>query len=152
MLTYRRETIAAIKDEILPLLDAHWREIALDQDTVKLDPDWATYDVLDQIGALLIVTARHEGTLVGYAVYLISQNIHYKNLRGAENDLYWLDPVYRKGRAGIELFRAAEFLLAGEGVQKVTHKVKLDHDVGRVFERLGYKPIERIYIKTLEGC
>lgn len=150
MLTYRRETIAAIKDEILPLLDAHWREVALDQDTVKLDPDWATYDILDQIGALVIITARYEGTLVGYAVYLISQHYHYRGLRGAENDLYWLDPAYRKGRAGIELFRAAEVVLAGEGVQKATHKVKLGHDVGRVFEHLGYKPIERIYIKNLE--
>ena len=151
MLAYRRETIAAIKDEILPLLEQHWREIALDQDTVKLDPDWATYEMLEQAGVSFVVTARHQGELVGYASYLLVRNLHYKNLRVAEHDLFWLDPAFRKGRAGIELFKKAEELLRDEGVDRIFHNVKIQNDVGKVFEYLGYTPIERVYVKTLGG-
>lgn len=149
MLNYRREKIADIKDELLPLLEKHWREIALEQNTVKLDPDWASYDLLDASGVLCLVTARHHGELVGYVVYLIVNSLHYKNLRVADCDLFWLDPTFRKGMAGVNLFRAAEVILTGENVNRVTNKVKLYHDVGRVFERMGYTPIERTYMKTL---
>lgn len=151
MLTYRRETIAAIKDEILPLLAAHWREIALDQDTVKLDPDWDAYTMLESAGIVYCITARHQGELVGYAVYLVVRNLHYKSIRVAENDLYYLDPAFRKGMAGVNLFRAAETILRSEGVDKIVNKVKIRHDVGRIFEKLGYTPIERVYMKTLGG-
>jgi len=151
MLTYRREKISDIKEELLPLLEKHWREIALDQDTVKLEPDWATYDMLDASGVICLITARHYGELVGYVAYLVVPSLHYKSLRVAENDLYWLDPVFRKGMAGVNLFRAAEVILAGEGVNKIVNKVKLHNDVGRIFERMGYTPIERVYVKTLAG-
>ena len=150
MLTYRREKLSDIKEEVLPLLEKHWEEIALEKEIVKLDPDWDAYEFMDSHGLLVCVCARHSGVLIGYTVYFISRNIHYKELLCAENDLFFLDPEFRKGMAGVNLFRAAEVVLKGLGVNRISNKVKLHHDVGKIFERMGYQPIERVYVKKVE--
>lgn len=151
MLTYARESLRDIKDEVAPLLDAHWREIALDQDTVNLDPLWESYEVIENVGAFVCVTARDDGLLVGYAAYIVARHLHYQQMVVAENDVFFLHPGYRKGLAGPKMFKAAEKILADLGVHKIVNKVKLHHDVGAVFERMGYRPIERIYVKDLRS-
>ena len=47
------------------------------------------------------------------------------------------------------MFKHAETALRGKGVTKVINKVKLHFDVGKIFERMGYLPIERVYAKGL---
>ena len=48
----------------------HWKELALNQDTIKLDPDWDKFYALDVQGILRILTVRVEGRLVGYVFLL----------------------------------------------------------------------------------
>lgn len=150
MLTYRREKLSSIREEIAPLLEKHWDEVAIEKDTVPLSPDWPMYELLENCGALVCITARHCGELVGYASYVLSRHLNY-DLRVADCGPFFLDPVFRKGMAGVNLFRAAEIMLKDMGVDRVVHKVKLSLDVGSIFERMGYKPIERVYVKTLGG-
>ncbi len=150
MLTFRVETLAAVRDEAAPLLRRHWEEIALNRDTVPLDPDWQAYDRVEAAGLLHITTARNDaGGLVGYAVYFVVPNLHYRSLRVAETDIFWLVPEHRRGLAGLRLLRAAEAHLAALGVNKIVSKVKLHHDTGPLFERLGYTAIERVYAKMV---
>jgi hypothetical protein len=146
-LTYRHETLARVRSELQPLIEANWKEVAVDQDTVPLNVDWPAYELLDKAGSLFFVTVRSGKELVGLAMFIILQHPHY-NLRIADVDVFYVQPEYRP-RAGIRLFREADKLLAAAGVQRVTYKTKLSHDVGRIFERLGYKAIERVYIKHL---
>jgi GNAT superfamily N-acetyltransferase len=149
-LVFQPEKLADVKAEAMALIERHWREVALDQDTVPLDPDWQMYDKLEAAGVLHIITARTQGgKLVGYSAYLVTGNLHYRSLRVAETDIFYLDPSVRKGFAGLKLIRTAEHYLASVGVNKVVSKVKLHVDVGPVFERMGYRPIERVYAKTL---
>ena len=151
MLIYRREAFCSFRDELTPLLEKHWEEVAIDKDTTPLDPDWSGYDLLERAGMLVCVTARAEdGRLVGYTSYTLTRHMHY-NLQVADCGPFFLDPAFRKGLAGVNLFRAAEVVLKDLGVERVVHKVKLSHDVGRIFERMGYRPIERTYVKTLGG-
>ena len=150
MLQYQVERLKDIYDDLRPLLDMHWEDVALDQETVHLNPNWPLYRTADDTGALHITTARVEdGELVGYAIYLLSSNAHYKQLAVADGDIFWLHPDHRKGMAGVRLLRKAEEFLIARGVHKILNKVKLHKDVGIVFERLGYTPIERVYAKTV---
>ena len=87
--------------------------------------------------------------MVGYAAYVISPSLHYSDQIIADADVFWLDPDYRKGMAGMRLFKQAEKVLKSYGVTVVLNKVKIHFDVGKVFERMGYKPIERVYSKSL---
>ena len=149
LMTYQTERLDDWRVEAEPLLARHWREIALDQDVVPLDPDWPAYAQIEAAGMLHITTARLEGALVGYVVYFLAPNLHYRSLKVAEADVFWLAPECRKGTAGIRLLKAAERNLKPLGVNKIVNKVKLHFDAGPVFERLGYTAIERVYAKTM---
>jgi GNAT superfamily N-acetyltransferase len=146
---FSEETLCQCLDEAGPLLIDHWENIALNKDTIALDPLWDTYRKLEETGNLKIITARQEKKLVGYAAYVISPSLHYSDQIIADADVFWLDPDYRKGMAGMRLFKHAEKVLKSYGVTRVMNKVKIHFDVGKVFERMGYDPIERVYSKSL---
>jgi hypothetical protein len=148
-LTFQRERLADVRKEVEPLLVRHWDEIALNKDTVPLDPDWDMYLRIEEAGFVCAITARRDGVLVGYVNYIISRNLHYRSLLVAEGDIFWLAPECRKGTAGIRMLRCAEGVLKEGGVNKIVNKVKLHFDIGVLFERMGYKPIERIYAKMI---
>lgn len=150
MLTFQTERLSDVRDEAAPLLRRHWEEIALDREMVLLDPNWDAYARIEAAGLMHITTARDEaGALVGYSAYFVMPNLHYRSLMVAETDIFWLAPEHRRGTAGLRLIRAAEAELKALGVNKIVSKVKIHFDTGPLFERLGYRAIERIYAKTL---
>jgi len=128
----------------------HWEDVALNQDTVKLDPDWDAYKKLYEAGVLLVVTSRYDEKLVGYSVYIVGESLHYKGLKIAESDAFWLDKEYRKGMTGMKMIKFAEKALKDRDVDFIMSKVKIHRDIGPVFERMGYSPIETVYSKGLK--
>ena len=46
---YQRECLASVKEDIKPLLEKHWEEVALHQGQIKLNPDWQEYARLDAV-------------------------------------------------------------------------------------------------------
>jgi hypothetical protein len=157
-LTYQVEPFDTAFEEAQELLLAHWEEIALDKDKIKLDVDAERYRELDRKGMLHIVTVRDAndqkwaydpGKLVGYHVSILCNHLHYKNDFHAMTDIFFLKKEHRVGRAGIDMFLFVEDSLRKRGVVKIMTSVKLHLDVGRIFEWLGYKPIERVYSKYI---
>jgi GNAT superfamily N-acetyltransferase len=146
---FSEETLSQCLDEARPLLVDHWENIALNKDTIPLNPLWNIYEKLEETGNLKIITARQDEKLVGYAAYVISPSLHYSSQIIADADVFWLDPNHRKGMAGMRLFKHAEKVLKSYGVTRILNKVKIHFDVGKVFERMGYDPIERVYSKSL---
>jgi GNAT superfamily N-acetyltransferase len=146
---FQREQAAALWDEILPLLEAHWREITHYPD-IALDVDRALYEKLDSMGMLRCFTARVDGRLVGYAAYLVKANLHYRQSLQANQDVLYLAPEYRRSRIGSHMLLYADEQLRAEGVQVVYQHTKLAHDIGPVLQRLGYEPVETIYAKRLD--
>lgn len=151
MLTFATERLSDVRAEAEPLLLRHWEEVALNRDTVALDPDWEAYQRVEDAGAFHVTTARQDGALVGYAAYVIAGNLHYRSLRVAECDIFWLAPERRHGMAGARLLKAAEEHLRALGVNKVILKTKLHGglDLGPLFDQLGYGAIERTHAKML---
>lgn len=147
MITIQEENFKDFVVEVGPLLYQHWEEIALDKNKIDLQPDWATYEVLADADKMHVTTARNGSELVGYAIFILTQALHYKQLSIADGDVFWLHPDHRKGLTGFKLLKKSEEFLKARGVQKIFNKVKLHKDVGKVFERLGYTPIERVYAK-----
>lgn len=155
--TFHQEKLSAVKAEAEPLLRRHWEEIAMDRDVVPLDPNWALYGQLEADGMLSITTARDprievrgkDGALIGYVCYIVAPALHYQSLVVADCDIFWLAPEYRGRMLGARLIAESEKPLPAMGANKVVNKVKLTHDAGSMFERLGYKAIERVYTKLL---
>ena len=146
---YQLERFSDVIDEAQPLLVQHWEDVALNQDTVALNPDWDAYAFMDSMDRLHIITARDNGKLVGYVVYLTSLWLHYKDQVIADGDIFWLHPDYRKGMTGVKLLKEAENALRAKGVNFIINKVKLHKDVGKIFDRLGYSAVETVYSKQV---
>lgn len=150
-LDYKQEFVWQVADEIKPLLDMHWRDIATNKDVIKLNPDWEAYHSLEGQGKLKVFTARDAGTLVGYFVVLVGHNIHYKDHLFAANDIIYLHKDHRKGFAGIRLINFAEKCLTADGVSTLTINTKVHQPFDAILERMKYKLVERVYSKYLQG-
>jgi GNAT superfamily N-acetyltransferase len=146
---YAEEPWSAFKTEAAPMFLRHWREIALNHAEVPLDIDHERYDALAAVGALHVLTARRAGLLIGYHIAIISGHLHYRSTLHGITDVYYVAPECRHGVTGMRLFQAVERELKKRGVHKLFTATKLHLDQGPLFERLGYKPVERLYAKII---
>lgn len=148
-ITFQTESFDAFWPDAAPLLLRHWEEIALKDLNGPLDVDVQMYRNLDAAGVLHITTARDDGNLVGYAVYFLTPNLHYRSLLTADADVFFLVPEYRRGLTGLHLLKAAERALSSSGVTVVMQKTKVAHDCGALFRRMGYAHVENLWMKKV---
>lgn len=149
MISFNVENWNDVKEEAAPLWPFHWEEVGQNKIKMKLDPDLDKLNLLNSKGMLHIVIARDDGKLVGYHASIVDTLMHYKNVLAAKGDLYWLSPDHRKGSTGIKLLKEVERTLKLRGVQVMYDITKLYLDNGVIFDRLGYKAIERNYSKWI---
>lgn len=152
------ELLSGLWVEMRPLLEAHWAEISRYKD-IELEPDEEAYAAAEEAGLLRTYTARlpvrpdagvDRGRLVGYVIFFLRPNMHYRRSLQAAQDVLYLHPDYRRGMAGVTLIRVAETRLRAEGVQVIYHHVKRTNRVGELLERLGYEHVENVYAKRLD--
>jgi hypothetical protein len=143
---HREPLTQQLWDEALPLLFAHWKEVAHYQD-IELTPDRARYDLLERNGALRTFTARTEtGTLIGYALFCVASHLHYRQVLQAQQDVIYIQPDQR-GTMPIRFFKFCEDQLFGEGVDVICHHTKAAHSFGKIVERHGFELMDVLYVK-----
>lgn len=147
MIAYAKEKIPW--DEIGPLLKEHYEEISSHHD-IALKPDIDKYNLLEEGGLIVCFTARKESILIGYAIYIVSKNLHYSDSMQALQDVLFIRATERKGGVGAGLIKHADKELKKLGVQVVYQHVKVAHDFGPLLERLGYTFVERVFSKRLD--
>lgn len=145
---FRRERLAPILREILPLIEKDWRENGADRDQVPLEMDLDRYLAYDLVGVLQIVTARANGALVGYVWALVHPHIDHQGMGWAMLTWYWLYPEYRHGGVGNAMLEAMETFLraAHVGVVEATEKIARAHGL---FGRRGYHATDIVHRKLL---
>lgn len=148
-ITYQVETLAASRAEALPLLEQHYDEIAQFKTVQRLDPDWETYEALERVGKLWVMTVRDSGMLVGYMVMVVNRALHYKTLLMATEDIHFLLPRYRKGLVGYRLLAKTKQAMAERGVHMVIMRTKASQSHGALFERLGGVLSDLVYALVL---
>lgn len=137
------------------LSEMHYYEVALDQEAIPLDIDWRKYFALEAAGILKCWTVRVEGRLVGYVLWFVTGHIHYRSSVHALCDVFYLDPDYRQGRIGIEMFKTCEQALKADFDVKRAHCFEKLHlrrkqaTIGDIFLRLGWRLTEAVYTKLL---
>jgi GNAT superfamily N-acetyltransferase len=148
MITYQREQVSDVIEDIKPLLVMHWAELAHFGD-IKLDPDWEFYR---RNPSVRVYTARDGGTLIGYGAFFVAPNRHYRQSIQAVQDIFFVDPLYRGTRVGYRLLKFCEEQAKAEGAQAIYHHVKTAH--AQVFApllgHLNYEPVDLIYAKRLD--
>lgn len=137
----------ALCEEMLPLLVQHYMEIAHYPD-IQLKVNFDAYVKLYESGCLKVYTARQDGVLVGYGVYVVRPNPKYSDSLQAVQDVLYIDPK-KRGMGGRFILWCDEELRK-LGVQVVYQHVKLAHDFGPLLERFGYEAIETIWGRRLD--
>ena len=148
MITYQEELIEDILEETKDLLIGHWTEVANHKDKRPLNPDFEKYVLLNRQGSLKLFTVRYNNQLVGYATFFIAVNLHYKDWKYANCDVYYLDPSMRKQGVGTEMFKRIEEWLKGMGVVSVLLHEKTNHSHPDLFKSLDYTHVENVYEKV----
>lgn len=145
MITYTLEPWATYYRDCQELWPEHYDEIAVQKDRMPMRPDVAAYEAMDRAGMLQIVVARDDGRMVGYVVSIIRPHLHYADVLSGYEDAYFLTKSHRKGMIGIKLIREAIRHMQARGVRKCWFSTKLAHDMGRIFERLGFSRTDVTY-------
>lgn len=143
----QEELLSGLWLELLPLLEAHWREVARYQD-IPLDPDIETYAMLEEVGQLRCYTMRENGRLLGYAFYFVRPNLHYRGSLQAMQDVFYMVPEHR-GRAA-QLLRFSERRLRALGVQVVHQHAKRINQFVALLKALGYEASDDVLSKRLD--
>ena len=146
---FAQETLEQCLEEAKPLLFSHYKEIAHYLD-IPFNPDYEQYKRAESMGMLRIYTARDDvdGKLIGYGVFFVKGNIHYKDSLQAVQDIIYIDK--EKRGLGMMFIKFCDDKLREDGVQVIYHHVKAQHNFGRGLERMGYELIDLIYGKRLD--
>ena len=151
MYKFAVETYAQVVDDIRPLLQEHWRELATYHD-IPLDPDFEAYRAMEKAGRLRIYTVRVEGNsrLVAYAIYFVSPHHHYQTTKWAVSDIILVVTEHRGLKLGHGLFDFLEDALRAEGVEVMYTMAKLKHpELSMLLEMRGHERNEVIHAKRL---
>lgn len=145
MITCAVEPFPRFMEEVKPILPIHWKELALNQDKVPLDPDYDQYLKLDAAGQILLMVVRKDSVLIGYFIGLVRRHLHYRSWLTCGMDIFYVHPEHRGSRIGVQLFKAVEVECERRGIQGLIVGSKLHKDASWLFDYLGYKEVERYY-------
>jgi GNAT superfamily N-acetyltransferase len=151
LITFQKESWRELAhDAAKEIFPRHWRELALDQDKIKLNPDHELYAACDKKGALHVVVGRDAGKVIGYIYFWTMPHPHYKDSGlQAATDAFYLLPEYRRGSIGVRMLIAAEDSLRARGVVKISISTKVHEDHSAIFEALGWRLTDKMYGKLL---
>jgi GNAT superfamily N-acetyltransferase len=149
MLTAQVEDFVPFLEEVKPLLQGHWDELALNKDKVPLDPQYGQYLKYASEGVMLVVTLREAGTLVGYFIGMVAPGLHYKACLTYTMDIFYVKPECRGQNGGAMMAIFLEKELQRRGVHRMFVGTKCHKDASFLFEKLGYNKVEVYYSKWL---
>lgn len=151
MITTHIESFEERLQELQTLLPEHYKELALNQAHVPLDPQYEVYIERERQGGLLFMVLRERGEMIGYFIGFIAPGLHYKTCLTCTMDIFYVRKDKRTGSAGVRLFRAVEAELKRRGVQRWFMGSKVHADASALFKRIGAAPVETYYSKWLGG-
>lgn len=146
---YTTAKVSECFDEVLSLLDNHYQELSVTKH-YKLNPCFDLYKANEKNGKCRVILCKNDNEIIGYIIFFIDVNLHYKDCLLATEDIYYLKPEYRKGRTGIKMFKFAEEYLKSLGVNMIKYSTKVHSDNSKLFEYLGFSFTEKVYIKTIK--
>ena len=139
------ESFATLNAEAQELFEAHATEVTT-SGPVALD--LGAYQELERRGALVVVTARKAGKIIGYLVLKLGRDIHFDQ-RVAASDMFFVTSEARRSGVGRELISKALSHLDWLGINRVFFGMKIRHQFRKLLRSEGFAPDEEIWVKEL---
>ncbi len=143
-LTYKLEPIWEFLPEANPLMLAHANELS-DALGVPLSLDVGHYAQLFKTGQLLLLTARHDGAMVGYLIIQIGAHAKSQSVLIAEEQGFYLKPEYRKGFFGVKLLKLGIEAAKAYGAEIFFAASQECYPVSSLLIKSGFKKKSEIY-------
>ena len=135
-----------------PGVDALLREYAKECGIAGLPKpkaEWLTYARLEHHGALHVVGAYLDGSLVGFCHVLVSLNPHYSALLAVTESLF-VAAAHRGTGAGLALLREAEAIARQRGAVGMLVSAPTGGSLAAVLERSkGFQETNRVFFREL---
>lgn len=142
------ENMIDCKEELIPLFEKHWEEVALYKE-LTMSPNWEMYETFEETGQLFFVTAREDDELVGYAVWILCPSLHYSNNLIASNDLIFLKEEYRHTKDATNLLAFSEAELKKKGADILTLHMKTYAPFETLATGCNFDKQEYLYTKLI---
>lgn len=97
----------------------------------------------------ILIVENDAGALVGMVVLVLVTN-PFGGPPWAEEVAYWLEPEARRGTLAYKLLGAAEDWARRNGALSLRMVAPWGSQIGKLYERRGYEPLETIYILRLD--
>lgn len=144
----RIKTIECIADA-WPLLELHREELATYKHLMVLKPDLEKYRAVDKAGNLIGLGLFDDDKIVGYSIFIITNALHYADLKMAQNDILYVHPDYRKTKWGLKLINESERVIKDLGIKMIMWHGKRDTNFSELMPKLGYIVQDIMFSKEL---
>lgn len=150
-IVYREGRIKDDFDKVNHMFQEHRDEIDIDPYPKKVNIDLHGFAYMQAVGQCTFTGAEVDGKLVGYMGVYFFPHPFFRNVKTAMTSFFYVHPDFRKSRIGINLFKFTEAVLKEKYVVDY-FSVAFNHkkDLSKYLTRLGYSPIDLIYMKKLE--
>lgn len=149
-LIFSRERISDNYDEMYPLIEEHYKEVAWNPERVPLDVDRERYIAMNEEGTAICFTGRDERRkLLAYCIFFLAKHPHYKSTTYAVNDAVFVHPSARGASNGRIMVEYCEAELKALGAQVITWHIKSYLDWSPLVRKLGYDPTDCIWQKWI---
>ena len=137
--------------EFVPYVSDQYEELSNVKGQIPLDLDIDQFRLLEESGILRMITARNEGKLIGYVVWLIFPHLHFKGVSHAMADLYHVAKSERGKGTGRAMFEYAINYCKGSGVRRILMGEKIAHPHSKLLESFGFEMTEHFYQLVVEN-
>lgn len=153
--TFSWERFTDCLPELAPMMERHGAEVSVKRSRAPLDINYELHCTYQLAGLLQLLTARRNGELVGYMMALVGPHLDYRSTRWCSIIKFYLAPECRVGWTAIHMFKAFERKMREldvavvNGTEAVRYTNGRKYRVAKLFTRLGYRMIERVFSKEL---
>lgn len=136
--------------EAADTFDALLAEYAAESSVRGMPPPAAkmeTYRHLESVGMLHVISATHEGELIGFITVLASPLPHYGAVV-AVSESFFVAKAHRKTGAGLRLLREAEGRGRALGSPGLFVSAPFGGDLFQVLPRVGYAETNRVFFRS----
>lgn len=135
--------------EMETMIHEYYNSTVASTDIPPYDFEWSLYYGLESLGKLVVTTARLQDVLVGFAMYIVTSVPHHRTMIVAECDTIAVDYRFRSLSIGRGLYNYTETILREYGVQQVLNRYRVCYGAKPMFNDLGFKVTEHVYMKEL---